>query len=80
MNPSHFHRVLALAEVYSPESAVEAGFLDRVVPPAEVLSTARDVALELAQLDMKAHAATKARLREDMLVKLRAAIDKEFYR
>ena len=80
LNPSHFHRVLALAEVYSPEDAVDAGFLDRVVPADEVLTTAQNVAVGFSQLDMKAHAATKLRLRDDLLVRLRAAIDREFYR
>ena len=80
VNPSHFHRVLALAEVYTPESAVDAGFLDRIVPPADVLTSAHNVALGFSQLDMKAHAATKARLRKDLLVRLREAIDREFYR
>jgi enoyl-CoA hydratase len=80
VNPSHFHRVLALAEVYSPETAVDAGFLDRVVPAEAVLSTAHDVARGFTTLDMKAHAATKGRLRNDLLVRLREAIDREFYR
>jgi enoyl-CoA hydratase len=73
--PAHFHRALALAEVYSPEGAVEAGFLDRVVPPGELRRAAHDVAAGLAELDLAAHAASKARVREAALTAIRAAIE-----
>jgi len=78
LNPSHVHRVFALAEPYSPARAVDAGFLDRVVPPDDVLAVAQDVAHRYASLDRNAHAATKARVRQDMLLRLRALIDEEF--
>ena len=78
LNPSHVHRAFALAETYSPEQAVDAGFLDRVVPPGDVIPIAQEIARGYAALDMKAHAATKARLREEMLPRLRELIDKEF--
>jgi enoyl-CoA hydratase len=64
--------------VYSPEAAVDAGFLDRVAPAGDVLSVAQDTARRFTSFDRKAHAATKARLREDMLSRLRATIEKEF--
>jgi enoyl-CoA hydratase len=78
LTPSYLHRTFALAEEYSPEAAVDAGFLDRVVPPGDVLAVAQEVARRCSSFDMKSHAATKARLREDMLSRLRATIDKEF--
>jgi enoyl-CoA hydratase len=70
----HFHRVLALAEVYTPEDAVAAGFVDRVVAFGEVVDAARTTATRLAALDMAAHAATKLRARAPLLAALRAAI------
>jgi enoyl-CoA hydratase len=73
--PAHFHRALALAEVYSPEGAVEAGFLDRVVPADQLRRTAHDVAATLAELDLAAHAASKLRAREAALTAVRAAIE-----
>jgi enoyl-CoA hydratase len=73
--PAHFHRAIALAEVYSPEGAVEAGFLDRVVPADELRQAAHDIAAGLAQLDLAAHAASKLRAREAALTAIRAAID-----
>lgn len=77
--PSHFHRALALAEVYAPdETAIAAGFLDRVVPADQVIATARTTAASLASLNMAAHAANKLRGRADTLKALRAAIEAEF--
>jgi enoyl-CoA hydratase len=73
--PAHFHRAIALAEVYSPEGAVEAGFLDRVVPAGDLRQTALDIATGLAGLDLSAHAASKLRAREAALTAIRAAIE-----
>jgi enoyl-CoA hydratase len=52
-----------------------AGFLDRVVPAEELSNLARQAAVQLTKLDMTAHAASKLRLREQMLKSLHAAID-----
>jgi len=78
LNPSGAHRALALAEAFGPEGAVDAGFLDRAVPAEDVLAVAQQAARSYATLDMKAHVATKARLDEEMLDRLRPMIDKEF--
>jgi hypothetical protein len=43
-----------------------------------VHDTAREVATELAKLDMAAHAATKQRARGPALQAIRAAIESEF--
>ncbi len=75
LTPSHFQRAVVLAELYAPESAVEAGFLDRVVPAAELAEAARNTAAQLAKLDRKAHAATKLRARAQALSAIRAGIE-----
>jgi enoyl-CoA hydratase len=75
LTPSAFSRAAILAETFSPENAVEAGFLDRVVPDWDVAANAREVAAALSTLDRKAHAATKLRARHATLTGLRAAID-----
>jgi len=72
--PAHFNRAVLLAEVYSPGNAVAAGFLDRIVPAAELGAAARTTAAELAKLDMDAHAATKLRVREQILTWIRTDI------
>jgi len=73
--PAHFTRATLLAEVYDPEQAVAAGFLDRVVPAGELLAVADELASTLAKLDMRAHAASKLRAREHTLAAMRAAIE-----
>jgi len=73
--PAHFHRAVALAEVFAPDDAVIAGFLDRVVPASELGEAARAAATRFASLNMAAHAATKLRAREPALRALRAAIE-----
>ena len=78
LTPAHFNRALNLAEVYSPDDAVAAGFLDRVVPATDVAAVAHEVATGLAQLDMRAHAISKRLTRADALAAIRAALDAEF--
>ncbi len=70
--PAHFHRAVLLAETYSPETAVDAGFLDRVVPAAELPGEAQKIATQLAALDLTAHARSKLRARSASLRALRA--------
>ena len=78
LTPPHFDRAANLAEVYSPETAIAAGFLDRVVAPAQLRAVAHEAATAFSQLDLAAHAATKLRVREPVLRAARAAIAHEF--
>jgi enoyl-CoA hydratase len=73
--PAHFNRAVILAEVFSPDDAVAAGFLDRVVEASELQNRAVSAAEVLANLDMDAHAASKLRARAQALQALRAAIE-----
>lgn len=75
--PAHVNRVLINAEVYDPEHAVDAGLLDRLAPPDDLVEAAITTARGLAALDMTAHAATKRRTRHATLAALRAAIENE---
>ena len=72
---NHFDRAVILAEVFTPATAVDAGFLDEVVSADELLDVARQRAARLMTLHRRAHAATKLRSREATLVALRAAIE-----
>jgi enoyl-CoA hydratase len=63
LTPACFNRAVILAEVFPPGEAVAAGFLDRVVPAAELAGAAAAAAAGLARLDLDAHAATKLRAR-----------------
>lgn len=73
--PAHFQRAAILAETYSPDDAVAAGMLDRVVDADAVIETARGLVRAAAALDRYAHAVTKQRVRAQALEALRAAID-----
>lgn len=77
LSPAAFNRGLVTATMYGPEDAVAAGFLDRVVPAAELEASAAEAAAQLATLDFAAHKATKLRVREGALRAVRAGIDTE---
>jgi enoyl-CoA hydratase len=63
--------------MYGPHEAVDAGFLDHVVPPALLRPAGLEAAAALAELDPAAHAATKLRARRQALDALRHAIETE---
>ena len=75
--PAHFQRAVALAEMYAPEDAVAAGFLDRAVPAAErrcaLARERRGAARDSSTVDV--HAASKLRARDHALRAIRAAIE-----
>ena len=75
LTPAHFNRTVVIAETFAPADAVAAGFLDRTAPASGVHEVARDVAAQLATLDLSAHAATKLRARGPALDAIRSAID-----
>ncbi len=75
--PTHFGRAVTLASIYSPGAAVEAGFLDEVVPEGELESRAIAVAQGFAGLDLRAHRETRARAREDLNTALDHAFERE---
>ncbi|HKD74937.1 MAG TPA: crotonase/enoyl-CoA hydratase family protein [Ktedonobacterales bacterium] len=77
LTPAYFSRAVITGEMFSPPEAVTAGFLDRVVPTAN-LDTAADQAAEtLSKINMSAHAATKLLARGQSITAIRAAIDTE---
>jgi len=73
--PAHFNRAVLLSEMYKPADAVAAGFLDRIVPAADLQDEAQKFAADLTKLNMTAHSASKLRMREQALKAIRAAID-----
>lgn len=56
-------RATLQATIYDPEGAARAGYLDTVVPAADVLATAMQEAARLTGLARSAYTATKVRLR-----------------
>jgi enoyl-CoA hydratase len=79
LTPAAFTRAVILAEAFTmDDAAVQAGFLDRVVPAAELHEQAQTTAAALAELDPAAHAGSKLHARAPALQALRAAIDAQF--
>jgi enoyl-CoA hydratase len=76
--PQHYlTRAVINAELFSPESAVLSGFLDQVVEPEQLMSTAQAVAEHMQTLNMKAHHGTKLKERDSILTSLDAAIKRD---
>ena len=67
-----------MAAPFSPETAVEAGFLDEVADADQLEKTAAELATSFAALDMAAHRASKLHARAATLVAIRSAIDADF--
>ena len=74
LSKRHLQRATALAEIYDPAGAVDAGFLDRAVPPEQVEAAALEAAASLAALPAQAHALTKRALRQAALATVRASL------
>jgi enoyl-CoA hydratase len=70
-----FQRSVISAEMFTPTTAVDAGFLDRVVAPEQLLSAAMEVAQRLKKLNMGAHKGTKRKARKALLDALDTAIE-----
>jgi len=73
--PTEVHRATLLAQIYEPESALRAGYLDAVVAAEAVLATAQTEATRLAGLARSAFRATKKRLRGRTIEYIRSAMD-----
>tara|TARA_B110000902_G_scaffold248019_1_gene304728 strand:+ start:378 stop:1088 length:711 start_codon:yes stop_codon:yes gene_type:complete len=71
----YINRSVNNAEMYSSKQAIEAGFLDLIVPENHLMSTAVKVAEMSAKLNKKAHAETKLRVRKQHLEALEIAIE-----
>jgi enoyl-CoA hydratase len=67
LNPAHFVQAVTQSRVYTPESAVDAGFLDAVVPAGKAIGAALEIAGDLADLPAKAYATNKILPRKDVI-------------
>jgi enoyl-CoA hydratase len=69
-----FDRCTVTGVLLDPEAARAASFLDEVVAPEQLDEAARAAARQLAALDPAAHAATKLRIRREVLAGLEDGI------
>jgi enoyl-CoA hydratase len=71
---SAFHRSVINGEMFDPKSAVDAGFLDKVVSAEELQGAALAAARQLKKINMLAHKNTKLKVRKALLETLDSAI------
>ena len=79
LNPAAFQRAVTLAEFFDVDSAVSAGFFDELVDPAELMTRAEARANELGELDQRAHAVSKRRIRAALIRKIRLSIPLDLF-
>lgn len=70
----HKTRVLLQSELYDPAGAIDAGFLDEVASPGEVLDTTLERAQKLAQLPGDIYGQNKRDLRASSLAVMRESL------
>ncbi|MBC9251295.1 MAG: crotonase/enoyl-CoA hydratase family protein [Pseudomonas sp.] len=75
LRKSAFHRSVINGEIFNPQGAVDAGFLDKVVAADELMATAVATAQQLKKINMTAHKNTKLKVRKAFLETLDKAIE-----
>lgn len=78
LSPAWFDHAAVTGTLYPPRVAHDAGFVHRVVPVDDFDRVVEEEARRLRELDMAAHAATKARVRGRGIRAIRRGIDDEF--
>jgi enoyl-CoA hydratase len=73
--PAHLLRAAVQAEIYDAHGALEAGYLDRVVPATDVEATVIAEAHRLGQLPGGAYRHTKLALHQAMIDRVLAGLD-----
>ncbi|RMN24941.1 Enoyl-CoA hydratase [Pseudomonas coronafaciens pv. zizaniae] len=77
LRKSAFNRSVINAEMFDPEGAMAAGFLDKVVSVEELRDAALAVAGQMKKINMSAHRKTKLKVRKALLDTLETAIEQD---
>jgi enoyl-CoA hydratase len=77
LTPAYFQRATLTGEMFGPEEAVAAGFLDQIFEPSALDGAARQIADNLSKIDFASHAATKRRTRRHAIAGVREGIETE---
>lgn len=75
LRKNFFNRSVINGEMFNPQQALEAGFLDAVVAPEELMNVAKAMATQMKKINMTAHKNTKLKTRKAFLETLDAAIE-----
>lgn len=73
LNPRYVTRSFVQSEMFSPDEAVQAGFLDQVLPAEAVMDAALAEARRLAELPAKIYAQNKYDIRKSAIDAIRAS-------
>ncbi len=74
LNSAYLTRSFVQSEVFSPEEAMAAGFLDEVQPPESVMDTAMELAQRLGKLPSTAYAKNKLDIRKPAIDAIGASL------
>ena len=77
LTPAELTNATLLAKIYTPDEAVQAGYLDRVVATEDLLPSAIAEATRLGALARSAFKATKLRLRGVAIADIRARMEED---
>jgi enoyl-CoA hydratase len=74
LEPAAFQRAVTLSEFFDVESSLTAGFFDELVEPVDLEARAMAHATKFRELDQRAHAASKRRIRKALIRTIRFSI------
>jgi len=77
LSPNYFQRSVICAEIFDPQEALAAGFLDKLVNPDQLTAFSQHLASGLKGLNKAAHQATKLKARASFLANLEDAINRD---
>lgn len=77
VHPAWLSRTVTLGEMFEPDDAMMAGFLDRVVAESEIGRAIEDAVTALRNIHTQSHALAKQRLRHATVAAMKEAIAKE---
>ena len=79
LDPAAYQRAVTLSEQFDPESALDAGFFDELVEPADLAARAGALAEQFQALDARAHAASKRRIRASLIRRIRRSVPLDLF-
>jgi enoyl-CoA hydratase len=77
LHPAWLNRTVTLGEMYEPDDALAAGFLDKVVQADVLEATLNDVVAALKDIHLPSHISAKRQLRAVTMASMKAAIEAE---
>ncbi len=77
LTASELTRATLMAQIYNPDEAVRAGYLDAVVDAEQLIDKAKEEATRLGALARSAFRATKLRLRGGVIADIRARMEED---